>query len=98
MVLNPALPDIPRTDGPRGSELEKRESSGGHPALHGPRPSHDEKRRSDGKLVITEEDAWDKLGFSFPFWKKWAILTVVFMVQMSMNYNASVYASSVTGM
>ena len=45
--------------------------------------------RADGKIELTEHEAWDKLGFSFPTWKKWAILTVIFMVQVSMNYNTS---------
>ncbi|BDD54757.1 hypothetical protein MAP00_000348 [Monascus purpureus] len=50
----------------------------------------------DGKRVISEYEAYDKLGFSFPRWKKWTIISVIFVVQMSMNFNSSVYASSVT--
>ena len=45
--------------------------------------------RADGKIELTEHEAYDKLGFSFPTWKKWAILTVIFWVQMSMNFNTS---------
>ena len=45
--------------------------------------------RPDGKIELTEHDGYDKLGFSFPTWKKWAILTVIFLVQMSMNFNTS---------
>lgn len=47
--------------------------------------------RTDGKKELKEDDAYDKLGFSFPTWKKWAILSTIFMVQMSMNFNTSVY-------
>lgn len=49
----------------------------------------------DQKRVLTENDAYDKLGFSFPSWRKWTILSVIFAVQLSMNFNSSVYASSV---
>lgn len=55
-----------------------------------------EKVRSDGKRELTEDDCYDKLGFSFPWYKKWLILTVIFTVQMSMNFNTSVYPNAVT--
>jgi len=29
--------------------------------------------RADGKIELTEEDAYDKLGFCYPSWKKWTI-------------------------
>ncbi|KAJ5831727.1 hypothetical protein N7474_000038 [Penicillium riverlandense] len=54
-----------------------------------------EKVRSDGKRELTEEDCYDRLGFCFPWYKKWAILTVIFTVQMSMNFNSSVYPNAV---
>ncbi|KAJ5104297.1 hypothetical protein NUU61_001644 [Penicillium alfredii] len=54
-----------------------------------------EKTRSDGKRELTEDDCWDKLGFSFPWYKRWGILTVIFTVQMSMNFNSSVYPNAV---
>jgi hypothetical protein len=53
------------------------------------------KERSDGKRELTEDDCYDKLGFSFPTWRKWTILTVIFAVQMSMNFNTSVYPNVV---
>ena len=55
-----------------------------------------EKVRSDGKRELTEDDCYDKLGFSFPWYKRWSILTVIFTVQMSMNFNTSVYPNAVT--
>lgn len=54
------------------------------------------KSREDGKRKITEDDCYDKLGFCFPWYKKWTILTVIFTVQMSMNFNTSVYPNAVT--
>jgi MFS family permease len=59
------------------------------------RSSHDEKRTSDGKIIITEADVYDKLGFRYPWWKKWLIISVIFFVQVSMNWNASFYAGVV---
>jgi hypothetical protein len=46
-----------------------------------------EKKRALGnedKYEITEDDCYDELGFSFPTWKKWYILTIIFIVQVSM--------------
>ncbi|KAI0319636.1 major facilitator superfamily domain-containing protein [Amylostereum chailletii] len=53
------------------------------------------KVRPDGKIELKDTDCWDKLGYSFPFSKKWAILSVIFIVQCSMNFNASLYANAV---
>jgi len=51
--------------------------------------------REDGKRELTEDDCYDKLGYSFPAWRKWTILSVIFTVQMSMNFNTSVYPNAV---
>ena len=51
--------------------------------------------RKDGKIELKESDCYNQLGFGFPIWKKWTILTVIFWVQMSMNFNASVYANDI---
>ena len=34
-------------------------------------------------------------GYSIPTWRKWQILGVVFIIQISMNMNASLYANGV---
>ena len=54
--------------------------------------------RPDGKIELTEHEVWDELGFGFPTWKKWSILSVIFVVQTSMNFNASIYSNAVTGL
>lgn len=59
-------------------------------------PGKDGILRSDGKRELKEHGCYDKLGFSFPWYKKWSILTVIFVVQMSMNFNTSVYPNAVT--
>jgi len=51
----------------------------------------------NGKRVLSEGDCYDKLGFTFPAWKKWWILSVIFIVQVSMNFNASVYGNAISG-
>ncbi|KAL8732370.1 MAG: hypothetical protein Q9166_002768 [cf. Caloplaca sp. 2 TL-2023] len=52
----------------------------------------------DGKIELTEVDAYDRLGFCFTTRKKWTILSVIFVVQCSMNFNASVYGNAVGGL
>lgn len=53
------------------------------------------KVTSDEKVELLDSDAWDKLGYSFPTWRKWQILCVVFLIQISMNMNASMYSNGV---
>lgn len=52
------------------------------------------------KHVLSEDDAlaYQCTGFCFPEWKKWFILCVTFFVQVSMNFNAAIYANAVPGM
>ncbi|KAB8298755.1 hypothetical protein EYC80_000930 [Monilinia laxa] len=49
------------------------------------------------KIEITEEDCWEELGYSFSNSKKWLILSVIFMVQLSMNFNTSLYSNAIEG-
>ncbi|TID26762.1 DNA replication licensing factor [Venturia nashicola] len=65
-------------------------------AQNGEKPS---QLDSDGneKIEINEEDCYDELGFSFPTWKKWSILTVIFWIQVSMNFNTSLYSNALGG-
>ncbi|KAL8636962.1 MAG: hypothetical protein Q9228_005709 [Teloschistes exilis] len=64
-----------------------------HRQPHG--ESASKSSREDGKIEIKEADNMHKLGFGFPTWKKWTILTVIFAVQVSMNFNTSVYPNVV---
>lgn len=50
------------------------------------------------KVILTEDDCYEELGFCFPTWKKWTILSVIFIVQVSMNFNTSLYSNAITGM
>lgn len=56
-----------------------------------------EKAGDEEKIEITEEDCYDELGYSFPSWKKWMILTIIFIVQVSMNFNTSLYSNGLAG-
>lgn len=38
--------------------------------------------RPSERRVLEEEDAPEALAFAFPTWKKWAIITVVFVIQV----------------
>ncbi|KAI2642941.1 MFS general substrate transporter [Xylaria nigripes] len=46
---------------------------------------------------LKPEDCEDELGYAFPKWKKWWILTVIFLIQTSMNFNTSLYSSGIPG-
>ncbi|KAK2063601.1 major facilitator superfamily transporter [Colletotrichum caudatum] len=50
----------------------------------------------DGRRVITEDECDNILGYSWPTWKKWMLLSSIFAVQVSMNFNTSVFPSAVT--
>lgn len=41
-----------------------------------------DKPRPDGKVELTEQAAYEKLGFCYPTFKKWRILCVIFLVQV----------------
>ncbi|KAJ5963144.1 hypothetical protein N7481_013449 [Penicillium waksmanii] len=47
------------------------------------------------KKELTEAAGYDHLGYSFPIWRKWQILCVMFCIQISINLNASLYANGV---
>jgi MFS family permease len=54
-----------------------------------------ERLRVDGKRELLDTDAWHVTGYAFPTWRKWQILGVVFLIQISMNLNASMYSNAV---
>jgi hypothetical protein len=62
-------------------------------------PLGKEKTEPDNydKIEISEADCYDELGYSYPSWKKWTILTVIFLVQVSMNFNTSLYGNAIKG-
>lgn len=57
------------------------------------RPRQRRRDTGDGQHILQEEEAPEVLGFAWSTRKKWTTLTVIFIVQCSMNYNAAVYAN-----
>ncbi|KAI2619821.1 MFS general substrate transporter [Hypomontagnella submonticulosa] len=49
------------------------------------------------RKTLTESDCPDALAFAWPTWKKWTTLVIIFLVQISMNLNASLYANGQKG-
>ncbi|WVQ75254.1 hypothetical protein IAR50_004867 [Cryptococcus sp. DSM 104548] len=59
------------------------------------RPKMKRGDTGDGRHILQEEEAPEVLGYAWSPAKKWSVLTVIFIVQCSMNYNASIYANGV---
>lgn len=49
------------------------------------------------KRELTAEMAEEELPFAWASWKKWWVLTVIFLVQTSMNFNTSLYSNGLGG-
>ena len=73
------------------------EISEGSSDKHYPAPINEKSGEIGEKEELTEDACYDELGFSFPAWKKWMILSIIFLVQTSMNFNTSLYSNAVTG-
>ena len=54
----------------------------------------DPEKRADGKIELTRDMAFEATAFAFPEWKKWLTLCVIAVVQVSMNFNTSVYPNA----
>ncbi|EZF28105.1 hypothetical protein H101_08213, partial [Trichophyton interdigitale H6] len=50
------------------------------------------------RIEIQESENYHQLPFSYPCWKKWTILVIIFFVQVSMNFNTSIYANAIVPM
>jgi len=88
--------DPEKKDSTSDLEHQHAENPAGHAGNEADR-LHYEKYGTYDRYEITEEDCYEELGFSFPTWKKWMILSVVFLVQVSMNFNTSLYSNAVGG-
>ncbi|KAF4998307.1 hypothetical protein FDECE_11824 [Fusarium decemcellulare] len=74
---------------------EESEGSASHDSLAAPK-SNQPEYTPDGKRIISEDECYHLLGYSWPAWKKWMLLSSIFAVQVSMNFNTSVFPSAVT--
>ncbi|PYH64994.1 MFS multidrug transporter [Aspergillus vadensis CBS 113365] len=89
---------LEKPSGKEGALSPTRQPENMH-AEHATQPDDDSeiqgKFHGPVKRELTEDDCYEKLGFCFPWYKKWTILTVIFVVQMSMNFNSSTYSNAV---
>lgn len=75
---------------------EKEEDTQNSPQQESPVQVPEESNlRPDGKRELKENDCYDILGYSWPSWKKWGYLAAVAGVQVSMNFNTSVFPNAV---
>ncbi|KAL5362538.1 MFS general substrate transporter [Aspergillus floccosus] len=51
----------------------------------------------DEKVELTEDECYEQLGYSWPSWRKWMVISVIFLVQTSMNFNTSLYSNALVG-
>lgn len=61
-----------------------------HPPTHPPTVPD-----ADGRRELKEWECWDKLAYTWPKWKKAMYLCSIAGIQISMNFNTSVYPSAV---
>ncbi|KAI1636833.1 major facilitator superfamily domain-containing protein [Biscogniauxia mediterranea] len=54
-------------------------------------------RDNESRVPLKACDCADELGYAWPLWRKCAILAVVFLVQVSMNLNTTLYSNAVPG-
>ncbi|WVQ96396.1 hypothetical protein IAU59_003501 [Kwoniella sp. CBS 9459] len=59
------------------------------------RPKHRRGDTGDGRHILQEEEAPEALGYAWSTRKKWTTLSIIFIVQCSMNFNASIYANGI---
>ncbi|KAL4741558.1 major facilitator superfamily domain-containing protein [Aspergillus similis] len=58
---------------------------------------HQLENKPGEKIELTEDDCYDQLGYAWPSWKKWTVISVIFLVQTSMNFNTSLYSNALVG-
>ncbi|KAL4820209.1 major facilitator superfamily domain-containing protein [Aspergillus spinulosporus] len=58
---------------------------------------HQLENKPGEKVELTEDDCYDQLGYAWPSWKKWTVISVIFLVQTSMNFNTSLYSNALGG-
>lgn len=91
--------EVDRVHSDGSSETAHEAPAGGHPATHFASKEQVVQAPTvdNGKTELTEDDCYEELGFSYTKRKKWTILTVIFLVQTSMNFNTSLYSNALGG-
>ena len=78
------------------SEKGKDSQDDGEPVVPAFNTGADVDARPDGKRELKENDCYDKLAYCWPRWKKWMYLAAIAGVQVSMNFNTSVFPNAVS--
>lgn len=50
-----------------------------------------------GRRIITENEAWEHTAYAYTPHRKWSILLVLWMIQIAMNMNGSIWANTEAG-
>ncbi|KAG8158572.1 hypothetical protein KVR01_011694 [Diaporthe batatas] len=95
--------DVPREENDMGAQQEGQEDSSDpytktHRRRHSSLAGLTRKDRPEppgGMKELTEDDCYDRLAYGWPRRKKWAFLGVIAAIQVSMNFNTSVFPSAV---
>jgi Arabinose efflux permease len=95
------MTDVEHQQAPAGEPVSRKISENGSSGLSDNQVdlAHEiekkESARSDGKRELKEEDCYEVLAYCWPRWKKWTYLCAVAFVQVSMNFNTSVFPNAV---
>ncbi|KAJ4361503.1 hypothetical protein N0V95_001840 [Ascochyta clinopodiicola] len=95
----PSARDTPATTRPN-SVHEKSEDEKSRSSIPEDREDREQQHPptvpdAEGRRELKEWDCWDKLAYSWPKWKKAMYLASIAGIQISMNFNTSVYPSAV---
>lgn len=71
------------------NEAPRRSTRGGSLAALSQR--HQSGYAGGGRKVLTQHEGYNATGYAWPAWRKWMLLSSIFAVQVSMNFN-SVFA------
>ncbi|KAK7740910.1 hypothetical protein SLS53_004973 [Cytospora paraplurivora] len=62
------------------------------------RPDQDSQEDTrTGRRIITENEAWEHTAYAYTPHRKWSILLVLWMIQIAMNMNGSIWANTEAG-
>lgn len=85
----------PKEDSDSPGEIEMQEMAMGHDNTE--RPNKNANDQNLVRIELTEELCIDRLPYGWGWFKKWWTLTVIFLVQTSMNFNTSLYSNGIVG-
>ncbi|KAJ5822429.1 Major facilitator superfamily domain general substrate transporter [Penicillium robsamsonii] len=99
MTINPEKPGIPPRDTVQAAEAAHAQAvvNAATEKLEEDDQLEEALESPSAELELTEDMCYERLGYSFSEKKKWTIISVIFLVQTSMNFNTSLYSNAATG-